>query len=142
MAQDYFEPEWFPIIYLQHMSRKHALLLWKQSYEAVIRVAQAKPEKCPTCQGHGRLGSFIRGGSPIPFGIGDCPHCHGKGVVTWPIWGLECFEGGWDCCPVCGEGQHQDPDVPCEVCCYWLFKLSVTLPKTDQKEENANATHT
>ena len=119
------EPGWWPVARLWD-NKDHAVKIWRRSYNAVQRALEHKWEKCPTCFGSGMLGSQIRGFTSVDaFACPTCKPWGSKGHVKWPLFGLEDLNGGWDCCPVCGEGQHLDSDVPCETCTWWGFKAGL-----------------
>ncbi len=125
MMVPYETPAIWPVTRLYNLDAKTAAMIWRRSYEAVGRALANEYAGCPACHGSGSLVSYIRGFVTRPQDFFPCPTCEpwgSKGRVKWPIFGLEDLIGGWWCCPICGEGQHPDPTIPCEPCMWWAVK--------------------
>ena len=112
----------YPIDRLNHIDPLYAARAWAESATAVNKVRYRIEQKCPYC--HGR--KFL------PLGPERCPHCDEKGQVIAPVWWLDDPHGGWDCCPICFEGQNPTNE-PCDICRWWINELGVNLPAPPEK---------
>lgn len=107
----------YPVERLNRMHPEQAKAAWAQSLTAVAKWVTREPVPCPVCLGERQLVSFIAGSQPRQEDVFPCPSCKGRGEVTLPHPHDDLY-GGWHCCPVCGEGQNDNAEIPCPVCSF------------------------